>query len=81
MKIPEHVACSFLLAQLGVRQEYGPAGTALMIAAGLLPDLDGVSILGGWACHRKYHRVVGHGLVVTLPDLADRARFPDAAAD
>jgi membrane-bound metal-dependent hydrolase YbcI (DUF457 family) len=66
MKLPEHVALSFLLAQLGARQEFGPAGTALVVAAGLLPDLDGASILGGWRCHRTYHRVVGHSLPVTL---------------
>src|SRR5262249_56546616 len=39
---------------------------ALVIAAGLLPDLDGLTILGGWRCHRRYHRVLGHGLPVTL---------------
>jgi membrane-bound metal-dependent hydrolase YbcI (DUF457 family) len=66
MKIPEHVALSYLLAQLGVHQAFGPAGTALMIVAGNLPDLDGISILGGWRCHRTYHRVLGHGLPVTL---------------
>src|SRR5438552_5442021 len=66
MKIPEHLALSFLLAQLGPQQTYGPAGTVLVMAAGLLPDLDGISILGGWKCHLKYHRKVGHGLPVAL---------------
>ena len=66
MKIPEHLALSTLLAQFGVQQTYGAAGTGLMLVAGMLPDLDGVSILGGWTCHRKYHRVLGHGLPVTL---------------
>lgn len=66
MKIPEHLALSYLLAQFGVHQHYGPGGTALMLVAGMLPDLDGVSILGGWGCHRKYHRVLGHGILVTL---------------
>jgi membrane-bound metal-dependent hydrolase YbcI (DUF457 family) len=66
MKLPEHIAFSYLLAQLGAQQEYGPAGTALVIAAGLLPDLDGVTILGGWRCHRRYHRILGHGLPLTL---------------
>jgi membrane-bound metal-dependent hydrolase YbcI (DUF457 family) len=66
MKIPEHFALSFLLAQFGVQHEYGPAGTALMIGAGILPDLDGLSILGGWRWHRTYHRVLGHGLPMTL---------------
>ena len=66
MKIPEHLALSYLLAQFGVQQTYGPGGTWLMLVAGMLPDLDGVSILGGWKCHRTYHRVLGHGLPVTL---------------
>jgi membrane-bound metal-dependent hydrolase YbcI (DUF457 family) len=66
MKIPEHIALSYLLAQLGVQQQFGPAGTALIIVAGNLPDLDGMTILGGWNCHRTYHRVVGHGLPMTL---------------
>jgi membrane-bound metal-dependent hydrolase YbcI (DUF457 family) len=66
MKIPEHFAFSYLLAQFGVQQEFGPAGTALIVAAGILPDLDGVSILGGWQCHLRYHRVLGHGIWMTL---------------
>jgi membrane-bound metal-dependent hydrolase YbcI (DUF457 family) len=66
MKLPEHLALSFLLAQFGVQQQFGPAGTTLVIAAGVLPDLDGISILGGWQCHRTYHRVVGHGLLAAL---------------
>jgi membrane-bound metal-dependent hydrolase YbcI (DUF457 family) len=66
MKLPEHVTFSFLLAQFGVQQEYGAVGTALLILAGNLPDLDGLTVLGGWECHRKYHRVTGHGLPVTL---------------
>lgn len=66
MKLPEHVAFSFLLAHLGPQQQYGWGGTALVVAAGLLPDLDGLTVLGGWGCHRRYHRVLGHGLPVTL---------------
>src|SRR2546426_138534 len=41
MKIPEHLALSYLLAQLGPHQTYGPAGTVLVMVAGMLPDLDG----------------------------------------
>jgi membrane-bound metal-dependent hydrolase YbcI (DUF457 family) len=66
MKLPEHVALSYLVAQLGVQQQYGLAGTVLVITAGVLPDLDGLTVLGGWGCHRKYHRMLGHGLPVTL---------------
>ena len=66
MKVPEHVACSFLLAQLGVHQQYGWPGTGLVIAAGCLPDLDGIGIIGGWRFYRRYHRILGHGLPMTL---------------
>jgi hypothetical protein len=66
MKIPEHLALSYLLAQFGVQQTYGSGGTWLMLVAGMLPDLDGVSILGGWRCHHTYHRVLGHGILMTL---------------
>src|SRR5688572_25436546 len=66
MKIPEHLALSYLLAQLGPQPLQSPAGTLLVMVAGMLPDLDGVSILGGWKCHLRYHRKVGHGLPVTL---------------
>src|SRR4051812_20592575 len=66
MKIPEHLALSYLVAQLGPQQTYGLAGTSLVMVAGMLPDLDGLSILGGWKCHLKYHRMVGHGMPMTL---------------
>jgi membrane-bound metal-dependent hydrolase YbcI (DUF457 family) len=66
MKLPEHLAFSFLLAQLGVQQQYGPAGTALVLAAGCLPDLDGLTLLAGWQTYRTYHRVLGHGILVTF---------------
>jgi membrane-bound metal-dependent hydrolase YbcI (DUF457 family) len=66
MKIPEHLAMSFLLAQFGVQQNYGAGGTALLVAAGMLPDLDGLTIVGGWRCHDRYHRIIGHGLLFTL---------------
>lgn len=66
MKIPEHIACSFLLAQLGLHQQYGPGGTLLAVVAGCLPDLDGLTVVAGWEYHRLHHRVYGHGLPVTL---------------
>jgi membrane-bound metal-dependent hydrolase YbcI (DUF457 family) len=66
MKLPEHLALSFVLGHFGVQPEYGIGGTLLVVAAGLLPDLDGITILGGWRCHRTYHRVVGHGILTTL---------------
>jgi membrane-bound metal-dependent hydrolase YbcI (DUF457 family) len=66
MKLPEHLTFSFLLAEFGARQEFGWKGTVLVIAAGLMPDLDGLTLLGGWRFYRRYHRIVGHGLPVTL---------------
>lgn len=66
MKIPEHIAFSYLIAQLGVQQEYGPWGTALVVLAGCLPDLDGLTLVAGWRVYRRYHRVIGHGLPLTL---------------
>jgi membrane-bound metal-dependent hydrolase YbcI (DUF457 family) len=66
MKVPEHVAFSFLLAQFGVQQQFGWTGTAFVIAAGCLPDLDGIGIIGGWRFYQRYHRILGHGLPMTL---------------
>src|SRR4029078_10162087 len=66
MKIPEHLALSYLIAQLDVQQRYGPWGTALVMLAGFLPDLDGLTLLAGWRTYRRYHRKVGHGILVTL---------------
>jgi membrane-bound metal-dependent hydrolase YbcI (DUF457 family) len=37
-----------------------------MLIAGCLPDADGVSLLGGWRLYRSCHRMIGHGIVVTL---------------
>jgi membrane-bound metal-dependent hydrolase YbcI (DUF457 family) len=66
MKVPEHLALSFLTAQFGVHQQYGPGGTALMMFAGFLPDLDAVTALAGWDVYRRWHRKLGHGLPMTL---------------
>jgi membrane-bound metal-dependent hydrolase YbcI (DUF457 family) len=66
MTIPQHLALSFLLTQFVVRHDYGLAGTLLVLAAGCLPDLDGLSVLGGWNVQRTYRGAAGHGLLVTL---------------
>jgi membrane-bound metal-dependent hydrolase YbcI (DUF457 family) len=66
MKLPEHITLSFLIAQLGVQPEYGLAGTVLMVVAGNLPDIDTLTLFGGNRLYRRYHRIVGHGLPVTL---------------
>jgi membrane-bound metal-dependent hydrolase YbcI (DUF457 family) len=66
MKLPEHISLSFLLAQFGIQQEYGLLGTGLVVAAGCLPDLDGLGIVFGWRFYQRHHRILGHGLPVTL---------------
>lgn len=66
MKIPEHITLSILLAQFQVQPELGWGGTALMVAAGCLPDLDGAAIVCGWRFYARYHRILGHGILVTL---------------
>ena len=66
MKFPEHVALSFLIAQFGFQEQYGAAGTVLVVLAGNLPDVDTLTLLGGWRFYRTHHRIAGHGLPVTL---------------
>ena len=67
MKIPEHITLSVLLAQFAVQPELGLGGTALMVAAGCLPDLDGAAIVCGWKFYARHHRILGHGILVTVP--------------
>jgi membrane-bound metal-dependent hydrolase YbcI (DUF457 family) len=66
MKLPEHLAASVLLAQVHVQPQYGWTGTLLMLLAGILPDLDGMTLLGGWRTYRRHHRVVGHSILPTV---------------
>lgn len=66
MTIPQHLALSFLLAQFDVQPRYGIGGTALVVAAGVLPDLDRLSLLAGWHAHRTCRNAAGHGLPVAL---------------
>jgi membrane-bound metal-dependent hydrolase YbcI (DUF457 family) len=66
MKFPEHLTLSYLIAQFGIQQQYGTAGTILVLAAGNLPDLDGLTLFAGQRVYRNYHRVLGHGLPITL---------------
>jgi hypothetical protein len=66
MKLPEHITLSFLLAQFGLQQQYGFPGTALLLVAGCLPDLDGIGIVLGWRFYQRHHRILGHGILMTL---------------
>lgn len=47
----------------------------LVTAAGLLPDLDGLTILGGEEAYAQWHHVVTHGLVSALVICGTLARF------
>src|SRR5260370_768959 len=44
----------------------GLSGTCLIMVAGMMPGMDGMPILGGWNATLKYHRRIGHGLLMTL---------------
>ena len=68
MKVPEHIAASYLLEQIAVHNAYGPWGTVLMIFAGCLPDLDGLTVIAGWRSYRTYHRI----LASLSPEVASR---------
>jgi membrane-bound metal-dependent hydrolase YbcI (DUF457 family) len=37
-----------------------------MVVAGCLPDLDGAAVVAGWRYYRKYHRILGHGILMTV---------------
>jgi membrane-bound metal-dependent hydrolase YbcI (DUF457 family) len=75
MKFPEHLTLSFLMAQMQVQPEYGTAGTILVLLAGNLPDLDTLTFFFNRRLFRNYHRIVGHGLPVTLAGPALLAWF------
>lgn len=66
MTLPEHAACSIMIAQFGVRQHYGTRGVLAVLAAGLMPDLDVVSKLFGDQHYWYYHHAVGHCLLSIL---------------
>ena len=61
MHLPTHALASWLVA------EAGPASMtrrdrALVLAAGLAPDLDALTLLGGVAAYQKWHHLVLHNL-------------------
>jgi inner membrane protein len=57
-----HAELSWLLAQ-GLRER---RDRVLVTLAGLAPDLDGLSLLGGVDLYGKYHHVLFHGYVGAL---------------
>src|SRR5262249_11998299 len=55
--------------------------TLLVVLAGNLPDLDGLTVLAGWRVYRAYHRIIGHGLPLTLAGPALLALFGSLVLD
>lgn len=78
MHPPTHALLSWLLAEAGGLEHRRDRG--LVLASGLLPDLDGLSILGGSECYHHWHRVLlHHGLgalgIAVVCAAAARARL------
>ena len=63
MTLPEHAICSLMLAQLGVRQQYGTRGVVLVTIAGVAPDLDAATKLFGDEHFWNLHHALGHSLL------------------
>ena len=62
MQVPIHLAISWLVGhRLAERRD-----RRLVTWAGVLPDLDALSLLGGAGAYSEYHHVVTHGLVAGL---------------
>ncbi|RKH06410.1 hypothetical protein D7V97_22700 [Corallococcus sp. CA053C] len=61
-----HAELSWLLAQ-GLRER---RDRILVTCAGLAPDLDGLSLLGGEEFYARYHHVIFHGYVGVLVTVA-----------
>ena len=65
MHLPTHALASWLVA------ESGPARTArreriLVLCAGLIPDLDALSLLGGVEAYQRWHRIVLHNALAAF---------------
>jgi hypothetical protein len=62
MQVPIHLAISWLIGhRLPERRD-----RRLVTWAGVLPDLDALSLLGGAGAYSEYHHVVTHGLVAAV---------------
>lgn len=66
MTLPEHVICSVMLAQFGVRQRFGWKGMLTVVAAGIAPDLDTAAKLVSDREFWRLHHALGHGLLPIL---------------
>jgi hypothetical protein len=62
MQVPIHLAISWLIGhRLPERRD-----RRLVTWAGVVPDLDALSLLGGAAAYSEYHHVLTHGLVAAV---------------
>ena len=63
MTLPEHAACSLMIAQLGVCKQFGTRGVFVVTIAGIAPDLDAAAKLFGDQYFWKLHHALGHSLL------------------
>jgi membrane-bound metal-dependent hydrolase YbcI (DUF457 family) len=61
--LPTHALVSWLVAESA---PLSPRQRALVLAAGLLPDLDALTLLGGVEAYQRWHRVVLHNGLAAL---------------
>lgn len=62
MQVPTHLAISWLIGhRLPERRD-----RRLVTWAGVVPDLDALSLLGGAAAYGEYHHVVTHGIAAAV---------------
>jgi inner membrane protein len=62
MHLPTHALASWLLAESGPRSMVR-RDRALILAAGLFPDLDALTLLGGVEAYQRWHHVILHNLL------------------
>src|SRR5947209_3646066 len=65
MHLPTHALASWLVAEAGP-ERLGRRGRTLVLCAGLLPDLDALSLLGGVEAYQRWHRIVLHNAVAAV---------------
>jgi len=71
VQVPIHLAISWLIGhRLPERRD-----RRLVIWAGVLPDLDALSLLGGRGAYSEYHHVATHSLVAAIAVTAISAAF------
>ncbi len=62
MQVPTHLAISWLIGHgLSERRD-----RRLVAYAGILPDLDALTLLKGWDFYSVYHHVLTHGLLASI---------------